>query len=108
MVWLLLAMYVMHVPNKQLRQHAGCITVSQDDLHDCVVSLAVNKSLSIDLKGEGVECVLLHPGYVRTDMTGQNGLINVDESVSGLISVLESDLPLNGRWYDFKRESIPW
>ncbi|KAL3150943.1 hypothetical protein ABBQ32_000688 [Trebouxia sp. C0010 RCD-2024] len=68
----------------------------------------VNKSLSIDLGSEGVTCVLLHPGYVRTDMTGQNGLIDVDESVSGMMSVLESDLPLNGRWYDFKRETIPW
>lgn len=69
---------------------------------------AVNKSLSIDLEDEGVTCVLLHPGYVRTDMTSQNGLIDVDESVSGLISVLESDMPLNGKWYDFKREVIPW
>ena len=57
----------------------------------------MNKSLSIDLGSEGVTCVLLHPGYVRTDMTGQNGLIDVDESVSGMMSVLESDLPLNGR-----------
>lgn len=71
-------------------------------------SCAVNKSLSIDLESDGVTCVLLHPGYVRTDMTGQNGLIDVDESVSGMISVLESDLPMNGRWYDFKRETIPW
>ena len=37
-------------------------------------------------------------GYVRTDMTGGQGLINVDECVAGLISVLESDRPLNGRW----------
>lgn len=73
-----------------------------------LVFCAVNKSLSIDLEDQGVTCVLLHPGYVRTDMTSQNGLIDVDESVSGLISVLESDMPLNGKWYDFKREVIPW
>lgn len=30
------------------------------------------------------------------------------QSVSGLISVLESGKPLNGRWYDFKSEEIPW
>ena len=30
------------------------------------------------------------------------------QSVSGLISVLESGKPLNGRWYDFKGEEIPW
>lgn len=74
----------------------------------CTLVYAVNKSLSIDLESEGVACVLLHPGYVRTDMTAQNGLTDVDQSVSGLISVLESDLPLNGKWYDYKHEAIPW
>ena len=41
------------------------------------------KSLSIDLYEQGVKCVLLHPGYVRTDMTRGNGLIDTPESVSG-------------------------
>ena len=31
---------------------------------------AVNTSMSIDLAGEGVTSVLLHPGWVRTGMTG--------------------------------------
>ncbi len=30
---------------------------------------------------------LLHPGYVRTDMTSGNGLIDTDESVSLAFSV---------------------
>ena len=30
------------------------------------------------------------------------------QSVSGLVAVLESGKPLNGRWYDFKGEEIPW
>ena len=98
--------------NSQLRlllvSMRGVLLYFRGSVHNGAVSCAVNKSLSIDLEGEGVTCVLLHPGYVRTDMTGRNGLIDVDESVSGLISVLESDLPLNGRWYDFKRETIPW
>lgn len=36
---------------------------------------AVTKSLSIDLEDDGVTCVLLHPGWVKTDMTGNSGLI---------------------------------
>lgn len=36
------------------------------------------------------------------------GLIDVDQSVKGLLSVLESDLPLNGQFYDYKHEAIPW
>ena len=38
-------------------------------------------------------------GFVRTDMTRHSGLIDVDQAVEGMISVLESDLPLNGRWW---------
>ncbi len=47
-------------------------------------------------------------GYVRTDMTGGAGLIDKDECVSGLISVLESGQPLNGRWFGFDGKEIPW
>ena len=43
------------------------------------------RSLSVDLKGRGISVALLHPGYVRTDMTGGNGLMDVDLSVQGLI-----------------------
>ncbi|CAG9466601.1 unnamed protein product [Pedinophyceae sp. YPF-701] len=68
----------------------------------------ISKSMSLDLAGAGITTVMLHPGYVRTNMTGGNGLIDVDECVSGLISVLESDRELNGRWYDFAGKEIPW
>lgn len=33
----------------------------------------INKALSLDLKDRQVECVLVHPGYVKTDMTGGRG-----------------------------------
>ena len=68
----------------------------------------VAKSLSIDMQNE-VKVVLLHPGYVRTDMTGGNGLIDVDESVSGMLKAIEAtgpDTPF--RFVDFKACLIPW
>lgn len=46
---------------------------------------------------DGGELCLLQ-GWVRTDMTSRNGLIDAAESAGGLISVLESGLPLNGHW----------
>lgn len=73
----------------------------------CALNI-INKSWSIDLAPLGVKSVLLHPGYVRTNMTGGNGLIDVDTSVSGMLAVLESDRELNGRWYDFAGKEIPW
>lgn len=66
------------------------------------------KSLAIDLAPEGVKAVLLHPGYVRTGMTGGQGLIDADQSVAGMLSVLEDGLPEAGGWMDWKREIVPW
>jgi len=65
-------------------------------------------SAAIDLAPEGVKCVLLHPGYVRTRMTGGQGLIDADQSVSGMLGVLEDGLPAAGGWMDWKREVVPW
>ena len=70
---------------------------------------AVSKSMSIDLEPTGVKCVLLHPGWVKTDMTQGSGLIDAKTSAGGMISVMEGAAgPLNGNWYDYKFEAIPW
>jgi NAD(P)-dependent dehydrogenase (short-subunit alcohol dehydrogenase family) len=69
---------------------------------------AINKALAME--GGGLSAVLLHPGYVRTDMTGGQGYVDVAESAAGLMRVLESAPPeaLNGRWYGFDGVEIPW
>ena len=37
-----------------------------------------------------------------------SGLIDAQQSAAGLISVLESERPLNGHWYDYAGKEIPW
>ena len=66
------------------------------------------KSMSIDLAPRGITCTILHPGYVRTDMTGGSGNIEVGESVGGMLTVLESGVPLNGEWYHTTGRHLPW
>lgn len=69
----------------------------------------VNKILSVELGPEGFICTVLHPGWVRTDMGGENATYSPQESVSGLIAVIEKLKPSdNGRFFDFKGEPIPW
>lgn len=47
------------------------------------------RSLAEDLRPLGVTVLLLHPGYVRTEMTGNRGLIDPEESAAGLLSVVD-------------------
>ena len=66
------------------------------------------KSLSVDLAGEA-SVICLHPGYVRTDMTGGKGLIDTDESVEGMMRAIEAtDASVGFRFVDFKAYLIPW
>lgn len=68
----------------------------------------IAKSMSVDL-GEDARVVLLHPGWVRTDMTNGNGLIDADESAAGMLRAVEAtDASTAFRFVDYKACQIPW
>lgn len=70
---------------------------------------AAGKSLSIDLKPRSIAVAILHPGWVRTDMTGHSGLIDTDESVSGLLQRMEElTLATSGSFWHTNGELLPW
>lgn len=70
---------------------------------------AAMKSLSIDLKSRGVGVLLLHPGWVRTDMGGSNAPTSPEESVAGLRRVIDGYRPEDsGRFLDFRGRELPW
>lgn len=70
---------------------------------------AAIKSLAIDLKDEGFSVGLLHPGWVRTDMGGPNGLIDTNTSVTGLIKVIDNlDSANSGSFFNYDGAIIPW
>jgi NAD(P)-dependent dehydrogenase (short-subunit alcohol dehydrogenase family) len=50
---------------------------------------AAMKSLSIELKSKHIGVLILHPGWVKTDMGGSNALIDVQESVMGMKGCIE-------------------
>lgn len=68
-----------------------------------------NKSLSQDDHTSGVTCVVLHPGWVQTDMGGSNARITPSESVAGLLKVIRGlKTGDSGKFYDYAGEEIPW
>jgi NAD(P)-dependent dehydrogenase (short-subunit alcohol dehydrogenase family) len=47
-------------------------------------ALNLGRNLAVDLKPEGIAVGIYHPGWVQTDMGGNEAAITVDESVEGL------------------------
>ena len=70
---------------------------------------ALAKSLAIDLKSQGIAVGILHPGYVRTEMTGHNGLMDVDESAIGLIDRMDNlNLTNTGSFWHTNGDLLSW
>lgn len=70
---------------------------------------AAGVSLAVDLQPRGIAVVLLHPGAVRTDMTGGGGMIGPEESARGLLARIdELSLENSGRFLHQNGETLPW
>jgi len=67
------------------------------------------KSLSIDLRERGVAVALLHPGFVRTGMTGGAGDIDPATAAAQLIERIDAlNLSNSGQFWHAKGEVLPW
>jgi NAD(P)-dependent dehydrogenase (short-subunit alcohol dehydrogenase family) len=66
-----------------------------------------NKCFAIE--HDELTSIVLHPGWVQTDMGGKSAPTTVKESVSGMLKVITgvkaSD---SGKFYDFEGEELPW
>lgn len=72
---------------------------------------AVGKSLSHDLADRGIVVLILHPGWVRTDMGGPNGQLTVHECVEGqldLIARAYGNPAMSGRFFHVSGQDLPW
>ncbi|OBT15911.1 short-chain dehydrogenase [Vibrio sp. UCD-FRSSP16_10] len=70
---------------------------------------SVIKSLHNDLNPQGFTVLALHPGWVKTEMGGPNALIEVNDSVKGLVNVIEnSTTEQSGGFFNYDGQSIAW
>ncbi len=70
---------------------------------------AVMKSLALDLADADVGMLILHPGWVKTDMGGPNAPTSPQDSIAGMRQVIEAYTPTHsGRFFDFRGNAAPW
>jgi NAD(P)-dependent dehydrogenase (short-subunit alcohol dehydrogenase family) len=66
-------------------------------------------SLAHDLRDQGIAVLLVHPGFVRTEMTGGNGMIDAQESAAGILARIDGHtLEKTGTFWHQNGEALPW
>jgi NAD(P)-dependent dehydrogenase (short-subunit alcohol dehydrogenase family) len=71
---------------------------------NCVV-----KSLAIELEPQGITCVVLTPGWAKTDMGGEQAPLTAETSVEGMLAVLNrATLEDTGCFFQYDGREIPW
>jgi len=67
------------------------------------------KSLAVDLKPAGVAVAILHPGMVKTELTGSHGQVEPLDAARGLLARMdELTLETSGSFWHANGERLPW
>jgi NAD(P)-dependent dehydrogenase (short-subunit alcohol dehydrogenase family) len=67
------------------------------------------RSLAAELGPEGFICIVLHPGWVQTDLGGPQAPLQVDESVRGMRNVIDRLAAAdNGTFRTYSGEQMAW
>ncbi len=97
-----------------LSSHLGSISLASDPTYLLYGSSKaalnyVTKSLAVELKSSGIMVISIHPGWVKTDMGGDNAQLMPAESVAGIRKVLKNlTLKQSGAFYDYSGKIIPY
>lgn len=70
---------------------------------------AMGMSLARDLTGRQIAVAMLHPGYVRTDMTAQAGAVDPRDAAHMLVARIdELTMATTGGFWHANGERLPW
>ena len=70
---------------------------------------AAGKSLALDLRTRGIAVAILHPGFVRTEMTGGHGGVEAHEAAAQLLERIDRlTLANSGTFWHANGEVLPW
>jgi NAD(P)-dependent dehydrogenase (short-subunit alcohol dehydrogenase family) len=69
----------------------------------------VMRSLAIDLAPRGITCVVINPGWVRTDMGGPNATLEPSESIGRMRRLIDTLGPeQSGKFFNHTGREYPW
>lgn len=63
--------------------------------------------LAIELRPRGINVAVLHPGWVQTDMGGDQAPLSPEGSVTGMRRVIDG-LTTSGGFFDYTGKRLPW
>jgi NAD(P)-dependent dehydrogenase (short-subunit alcohol dehydrogenase family) len=69
----------------------------------------VMRSVAIDLASRGISCVLVNPGWVRTEMGGAGATLSTETSVRAMRRLIETcGLSQSGKFFNYDGRELPW
>ena len=67
------------------------------------------KCVSIEMRDKGVTAMVIHPGWVATDMGGKAAPVSPQASAAGIRAVIDELRPLDaGSFRTFEGKTLPW
>jgi NAD(P)-dependent dehydrogenase (short-subunit alcohol dehydrogenase family) len=68
-----------------------------------------SKSLSVDLSGKGIVSVVVHPGWVATDMGGRSAPTSPEESAANIVKLIDGlTMEKTGKFFHADGRELPW
>lgn len=67
------------------------------------------KALSIELKGDKILCISIHPGWVRTDLGGPDASLDIETSCKQMIqTILDLNQSHHGKFIQYNGKPLAW
>ena len=69
----------------------------------------VMRTVALDLKPRGISCVVVNPGWVRTDMGGSSAPLSPEQSVTAMRRLIQTFGPSHsGKFFNYDGKEYPW
>ena len=95
-----------------LSSQMGSTGASSDNLAYRVSKQAVNRlmrALATELKPQGIPVLIVHPGWVKTDMGGDGAQLTPEESAAQLLKLIDKlDVSSTGRFLAWNGKELAW